>query len=102
LIIKNLNTKINNKKVTHFSHDFPFSMLPEPVWLKLNVRECKCILIAYLIIVLFKKVNLFSENEKKKSMNLFYDLYGFLGSFFETKIIKLVISGLRHFSGSHL
>jgi hypothetical protein len=43
------------KKVTHFAHDFPFSMLPEPVWLKLNVREFKCILIAYVITVFFLK-----------------------------------------------
>ncbi len=72
MIIKKLNTKIDNQKVTHFSHDFPFSMLPEPVRLKLNVRECKCILIAYLITVFFfKKVNLFSENEKKKQHEFF-------------------------------
>jgi hypothetical protein len=25
LIIEKLNTKIDNQKVTHFSHDFPFS-----------------------------------------------------------------------------
>ncbi len=82
MIIKKLNTKIDNQKVTHFSHDFPFSMLPEPVNLKLNVREFKCILIAYLITCFFyKKVNFFSENVKKKKHEFLMICMDFEGHF---------------------